>query len=173
MNCPECGTQVDADEKFCGNCGAPLANQEQTPPPAAEPETPLGGETIVSPPIALEAPEPEETPEPAAAPEPEAAPEPVPPAEEADFELPVVDAPQRPPEPAVAPPPPPAAAPPPAEGEGKSKTGLIIGIVAAVLILLCCCCVAGVIIFLLSDAGADLLYELGLGMVAPALQALI
>jgi hypothetical protein len=24
MNCPECGTPVGADEKFCGNCGTPL-----------------------------------------------------------------------------------------------------------------------------------------------------
>jgi hypothetical protein len=75
-------------------------------------------------------------------------------------------------EPDLAPPPPP---PPPiaeAAGSGKKKTGMIIAIIAVVVILLCCCCIAAVAIFLNSDAGQDLLYELDLAM-RPLLTTLV
>src|SRR5699024_5080389 len=29
MFCPKCGTEIKGDEKFCGNCGAPLSSNNQ------------------------------------------------------------------------------------------------------------------------------------------------
>lgn len=87
-------------------------------------------------------------------------------------EAPVIP-PLEPQEPEFAPPPPPP--PPPvagAGGGGKNKTGMIIAIVVIAVILLCCCCVAAVAIFLNSDAGQDLLYELDLAM-RPLLTTLV
>jgi hypothetical protein len=74
-------------------------------------------------------------------------------------------------EPNFVPPPP----PPPiveAGGAGKKKTGMIIALVAIVVILLCCCCIAAVVIFLNSEAGQDILYELDLAM-RPLLTTLV
>jgi hypothetical protein len=67
------------------------------------------------------------------------------------------------------PPPPPIVA---AGGAGKKKTGMIIALVAIVVILLCCCCIAAVVIFLNSEAGQDILYELDLAM-RPLLTTLV
>ena len=149
MKCPECGAEAADDEKFCGNCGAPL-----DAPAFEEAQPPVEGETIMSDPLPNEepfAPPPAE--EEAFAPPPPPAEEPAfgPPAEEVDYAPPPVTA---------------------SEEKGKSKTGLIIGIVVAVVILLCCCCAVGIGIFLFSDAGQDLLYDLGLAMLPWVIPAL-
>lgn len=149
MKCPECGAEIGAEEKFCGNCGAPFEAAESSPV-VEEPSAPLGDETIIT---DSTLPPPVESAEP-----------PLPPPSE-----PVEPMPPPPPVDAVAPPPPPPAA---ATGEGKSKTGMIIAIAVVVLVVICCCCVVGIGLFLNSDAGQDLLREIDLAMV-PALTALI
>ena len=35
MNCPQCGSEGKENEKFCQNCGAPLASPAPAAPPAA------------------------------------------------------------------------------------------------------------------------------------------
>ena len=77
MKCPECGSEIVAGEKFCGNCGAPVEGGESAPETVAE--MPSTSETIVTaapvvadlepedaPPLAAEAYEPPPAPPPAA-----------------------------------------------------------------------------------------------------------
>src|SRR4051812_44255009 len=52
--CPNCHSEVKADERFCGNCGAritPSIPPPATPPPVNQPPRPTGKETIVLPKI--------------------------------------------------------------------------------------------------------------------------
>jgi len=52
--CPNCHSEVKADERFCGNCGARLERSippPASPPPVSEPPRPTGKETIVLPKI--------------------------------------------------------------------------------------------------------------------------
>jgi predicted nucleic acid-binding Zn ribbon protein len=110
MKCHECGTEIGADEKFCGSCGAPLVSTE---PPPEEAKVPAGAQTILT----------------------EAPPLVPPPVEQPEFmPPPIEDAGYVPP----APPPPPP--PPVSNEDKKKKTTLIIVIVVVALLLLCCCC---------------------------------
>jgi hypothetical protein len=141
MNCPECGAQVAAGERFCGNCGTPLQASapdpgrpdvdlpDQGPPTddvelasgqdaAAADEAPvswnaIGEETIYSEPTQLSE-------------------EPMPLPVEETF---VPDPAGSPGEPAAPSPPP----PPPVVTKGSSNKKLIIAIVVLVVLLLCCC----------------------------------
>jgi hypothetical protein len=53
--CPNCHSEVKADERFCGNCGARIAQSIPPPPvsapPGNQPPQPTGKETIVLPKI--------------------------------------------------------------------------------------------------------------------------
>jgi hypothetical protein len=164
MKCPECGSDIGPDEKFCGNCGAIV--QPSEPSPGEEQTIPSGDEVIIEPPSEMDEPS-----EPIAF-ESDASPvldetaympsiEPVEPSRTEDLELPSSPPPPPPPPPTVS----------PAGKEGKNRTALIIGIVVAVLILLCCCCVIAVSVFLYSEPGQDLLYELSMN-VLPSVLAL-
>jgi zinc-ribbon domain len=73
MKCAECGSELGADEKFCGSCGAPV---EAEAPSAEAPVLSSGDETVIS--DALELP-PIEPDEPSVPEEPEFAPPPPPP----------------------------------------------------------------------------------------------
>lgn len=139
VKCPECGSEVSPEERFCGNCGAPMPQGPEVSPIDEPMDTeeeeallePIGGETIMSEPV---------TPSPPF--------EPVPPPSGM---------------PAYTPPPlsstPPL--PPPPAAKNKNTTWIIIVIVVVVL-LLCCCCIAAVAFFLSSEQGIDLLEEMGL-----------
>ncbi|MFQ6015400.1 MAG: zinc-ribbon domain-containing protein [Anaerolineae bacterium] len=55
MNCPSCGQEVKAGERFCGNCGAQVEMAAAPPPPepverAAPPPTPSPPPTAPPPP---------------------------------------------------------------------------------------------------------------------------
>lgn len=132
MKCHECGTEIGADEKFCGSCGAPLVSTE---PPPEEAKVPAGAQTILTEAPLLPASEPEEPEFPPPPPPPPVPPLVPPLVEQPEFmPPPIEDAGYVPP----APPPPP---PPPVSNEDKKKkTTLIIVIVVVALLLLCCCC---------------------------------
>lgn len=139
MKCPECGVEVGADERFCGNCGAPLgAPTFPSPEEAAASST---DETVIA---EVPLPLPDEPVEPAAAEEPS---EPTV-AEEPALML-AAPGPDLPPS-------------PPGGGQ-KNKTGLIVAIVVVVLILLCCCCAVVVALGIVSS-DPELLDELGITM---------
>jgi hypothetical protein len=73
MKCPECGSELGPDEKFCGSCGAPV---ESEAPSDEAPSFPSGDETVISDALELPPLEPDEPPVPE---EPEFAPPPPPP----------------------------------------------------------------------------------------------
>jgi hypothetical protein len=135
MNCPECGTPVGADEKFCGNCGTPLqgamaqadanlspqdqlddtqlpVDQDTTSADAEPSWESVEQETIYS--------------EPAQEPMPSLAQEPY------------VPDPAGAPEGYISPTPLPIGQAPPTERGNKNKT-IIIAIVVLVVLLICCC----------------------------------
>lgn len=146
--CPQCYSEVKADERFCGNCGARLEpSMPPTPAPAGSPPQPTGKETVVLPKITDLGMQPPAPQSPAdativAAPAPQAEPPAMPtPANTPTF---IGGAPGMPP---GAPPTQPAppyggaglpqgvpAAPPAKSGGGIWK---ILGIIAGVLVLLC------------------------------------
>jgi hypothetical protein len=134
MKCSQCGETITGNDKFCGNCGAPV------PPQAPEPVQDLVEE------VEPMAEQPNEFPEPV-----EFESEDVSVDEDPTFED--VAEPFAPPdfggEPGDVTPPP----PPPVEKK-KPSTGLIIGIVVAVLLLCCCCSVIG--IWLLSQSSGPI-----------------
>ena len=118
MKCPQCGATITGNDKFCGNCGAPV-------PEALEPVQDLVEE------VEPMTEEPNEFPEPV----------------EFDTEDASGEAPAdtfAPPDFGDVPPPPPA---PPIVEKKKPSTGLIIGIVVGVLLLCCCCAVLSGVIF--------------------------
>jgi uncharacterized membrane protein YvbJ len=66
MKCPECGTEVAPDEKFCGNCGAPLEGSAPEAPSTDETavtESTPGDETVVDQAPAIASAEPEDLPD--------------------------------------------------------------------------------------------------------------
>jgi hypothetical protein len=75
MKCPECGSEVAPDEKFCGNCGAPIEGLDTSSEVASE--EPAGETVAASVPITPPLPEPEDMPA-LEAPEVEAVPPPLP-----------------------------------------------------------------------------------------------
>jgi len=146
MKCPECGVQVSGDEKFCGNCGAPLKPDEPTPP-EEQPEMPTGDETVMSAPLPSPSPvEPVEPPRSLGHP----------PAPESSF----------------TPPPPPPPPPPVARRKNNRKVWIIVAIVLAVLVI-CCCCIGVTVALLGSEAGEDLMRELDISVIVPTLMALV
>ncbi|MBN1641838.1 MAG: zinc ribbon domain-containing protein [Anaerolineae bacterium] len=152
MKCPECGSEVAPDEKFCGNCGAPLPDGE--PAPEAPDEAPPAGETIVA-----EAPF--TTEEPIVAETPFATEEPVEPEDLPPLSAPHVEALPEPPPPA-----PPVPAAPVTTGNRKT-VWIILAVVAAVL--LCCCCCAAILVITFS---ADIESALqGVSMALPHVSA--
>ncbi len=165
MKCNECGAEVSPEEKFCGSCGAPVEAAEEPIQPELTKEEFGAKETLI-----LHSPvQPEPPEEPADLP-------PLPPLDElqppepvAEFEPPPVAGPERLAEAPIIPPPPPPPSPAAAAQGGKNKTGLIIAIAVIVVLLLCCCCIGGVAIFLSSEMGQDLLWELGIGVILPLL----
>jgi hypothetical protein len=154
MKCPECGTEASPDEKFCGNCGAPLPETEPlaeeplaAEPLAAEPPLPPGEEKVTE---AVPLPsEPEET------------------ELEPTFSPPITE-----PETTFTPPPPP---PPEITSAGKTNKTLIIVIVVIVLLLLCCCCVVVVLPTVFGDTIQEVFDEIinELSMIDPATLPLI
>jgi hypothetical protein len=141
MKCPECGSEINEGEQFCGNCGAPVGTTEQALPDQEQRD--FGDETIISEAPVVPEPEPPLMPE-----EPELAP------------------PLTPEEPELAPPPPLTPAAPPAQD--SKKKWIIVAIVVAVL-LLCCCC-AALVIGLFATYGEEIEDVLdSLAMVAPLL----
>jgi hypothetical protein len=140
MKCSQCGETITGDDKFCGNCGAPVPKAPEPVQDLVEEVEPMAEEKNEFPePVEFETEDVSD--------------------EDASFED-VAD-PFAPPdfggESDDVPPPPP---PPPAVEKKKPSTGLIIGIVVAVLLLCCCCAVIGV--WLGWEPIQDLLYELGL-----------
>jgi hypothetical protein len=157
--CPNCHSEVKADERFCGNCGARIEQSIPPPPIAAppvnEPPRPTGKETIVLPKITdlgmqppapppsstdatiLAAPAPRPTPP--ATPAPPYQP-PVGTATQADTPTMIGSAPGVPPTPPA--PPyggaevPPIYATPPAAKSGSS-VWKILGIIAGIVVVLC------------------------------------
>jgi hypothetical protein len=165
MKCPECGATVGDEEKFCGECGAPI---EPAPEASAqEPEIESSEETVYAAPAVVV----ESTPVPGEIPasEPVIPAEPPPPVQEPDFAPPPPFTP--PPQSAGSTSPPPPVIPAAPAAKGKNNTVLIIVIVAVVLLLLCCCCVGGIVIFLNTQAGQDFMNEIS--MVLPALSAML
>lgn len=136
MKCPECGAQAGADEKFCGNCGAPLKAPDDAPPeesqmPHPEPEGSLDVEEPFS--ASAEGSEEVSDEEPGIVE--------IPPAELEPLVLPP-SPPAEEPVPTASPPPPP---PPVVKSTSKNRTGLIVAIVVLVVLVLCCCCVLGIL----------------------------
>jgi hypothetical protein len=119
MKCPECGAEVGAGERFCGNCGTPLpaSTPDQAPPNDDVEWTPGQDEGTAE----------EPTP---------AGPMPLPPHADAPIVETFVPDPAGSPEESTAPPPPP---PPPVVTKSSSNRTLIIAIVVLVVLLLCCC----------------------------------
>jgi zinc-ribbon domain len=160
MKCPECGAEVEASEKFCGNCGAPTAPSSPAPD-VPQPEVSSRDETILSAGPALPSIEGVQPSPAASEPVLAAVEEPVPPS--------VAHEPVPPP---IAPEPiePPRYAPPSPPAKGKSKTGWIIAIVVVVVLLLCCCSIVAIALLITqTDAGRNLMQ--GFSMLAPALTA--
>ena len=143
MNCPNCGSEPKNNATFCTSCGTRLepAQTEQTPQTEQAPQAeqtppdlqPPSVDTIPAPPQMPDLPTPPEIPaqaqvEPPAIPPQETQPPATPPPE--------AYTPQQPPQQNYQqgqyqqPP------PPPPEGQKKSKTGLIVGIVGVVVVLM-------------------------------------
>ena len=154
MKCPECGTELSGEDKFCSNCGASISTGDVV----SSDDTAPSSETIpiedatpgdIAPIDDVEAavselPEPE-LPEPEPILDEDAQLEefePLQPAQETVVESLPAEEPVPDLEPVVPPPPP----PPVVKAKSKSNTGLIIAIVVLVLLLLCCCCAIGIIV---------------------------
>lgn len=136
MKCPECGSEVGPEERFCGNCGAPIES-EIAAPEGAEPT--LSDETMVAEATGLLE---EEVEVPAQEPPSEdhdIVPAPLPPDEE-EIVPPLVE--KSPPPAATSEPPPPLPTPTP-RGQDSKKLWIIVAIVVVVLIFCCCALVIG------------------------------
>ena len=163
MKCPECGNEVGPEERFCGNCGAPIEREvaasegaEPTPsdqtmvPEAAglleeEAELPAQEPPSKDHDFAPALPPPPSAEEAAAPPEEET----VPPPEEEE----VVPSPaeESPPPAATSEPPPPPPTPTP-RGQDSKKLWIIVAIVVVVLASCCCALVVGALLLAQIDS---------------------
>lgn len=137
MKCPECGSEVGPEERFCGNCGAPIES-EVAAPEGAEPT--LSDETMVAEATGVLE---EEVEVPAQGPPSEdhdIVPAPPPPPDEEEVVPPLAE--ESPPSAATSEPPPPLPTPTP-RGQDSKKLWIIVAIVVVVLIFCCCALVIG------------------------------
>jgi hypothetical protein len=155
MRCPECGSEVGPEERFCGNCGAPVEGDVPEPesagPEGAEPEgvesAPPEETMLVEGPALLEDEvnvseegAPDEDRELVPSPPPAPSMEDVVPLPEEEGTVPPPEEELRPPA-ATYEPAPPSPAPP--RGQSSKRIWIIVAVVVAVLILCCCALVVG------------------------------
>lgn len=171
MKCPDCGSEVGPEERFCGNCGAPIERDTAGPEGA---KSALPDETMLvqaAPLLEEEVEEPEDEPaseEGGFPPPPADAEGIVPPPEEQDI-IPspveeMIPAPMEGPLPAAVSTtevsrPSPAQAP---RGESNRTIWIIVAVAVVVLLLVLCCCaiVAGLWLFSVSGSTAAILPQM-------------